>query len=277
MSNWPLPSSGARTETNGATLASSRGTPITAAGPSKGSWVEIAASISFDYSAVIINSCSEAVGSNKLYLIDVGVGVSGNERVVIEDLFLDASKVQGHMGKNFVLPIGIASGARIAIRVQCAGGGFVTNHIVIGLAGGFLFQPGFSRLLAWGETGGVRGTTVDPGAVLNTKGSWTEIIASTFKDIGGLMIVIGDDNSGTKSGTTRCLVDLAIGASGSELIILADLANMAGTGVDQRRPRLLGPVPIDIPAGTRIAARAQSSQVSTGSRELDMIVYGLVA
>jgi hypothetical protein len=40
-------------------------------------------------------------------------------------------------------------------------------------------------------------------------------------------------------------------------------------------PNTVGPLPVDIPAGTRIAARMQASITDATDRLMDVIVYGI--
>jgi hypothetical protein len=119
------------------------------------------------------------------------------------------------------------------------------------------------------------GTAIDPGTTANTKGSWVPLTASTAVDYVGILVALDGTNQ-TAWSFQNWLVDLAIGASGSELIIVpnffADAPGTSATTVNT-----IGSVqflPIPIPAGTRIAARAQCSTNTATQRQLGITVYG---
>jgi len=100
------------------------------------------------------------------------------------------------------------------------------------------------------------GTTLPNGGVANAKnGTWTQLVASTPQHANGFIVCLG-------SATTALdyVVDIAIGAGGSETIICADLIACTGTGTGARIPQYVCPIPI--PAGTRISARMAGSASS---------------
>lgn len=94
------------------------------------------------------------------------------------------------------------------------------------------------------------GTTVTANASANTKGSYSQLIASTAYPSAGIMleVVVGSNNA-------DYLMDLAIGGAGSEQILIADI--LVGSTVGSSRRILM--LPCAIPAGTRISARCQST------------------
>lgn len=94
-------------------------------------------------------------------------------------------------------------------------------------------------------------------ASANTKGSWTDIVASTAFDAAAVMISVAQ-----ASNTLSHLFDVAVGASGSEVIIAGDVLH---GGHSRMGSHVMLPIPI--PSGTRIAGRVQAS---TGSAQLQM-------
>jgi hypothetical protein len=102
------------------------------------------------------------------------------------------------------------------------------------------------------------GVTLTANATPHTKAtSYTTIIASTTGDSYGIYVLWG----GTAAGTTNTgqLVDIAIGAASSEVIIIPDLGmGYTGSwGADRQHPNMVY-FPLYIPAGTRISGRAQA-------------------
>jgi len=87
------------------------------------------------------------------------------------------------------------------------------------------------------------------GASANTKGSWTQIIASTTKKVVALSALI--DMYGVNS-----LWDIGTGSAGSEVVLIA---NVPGTQYAME----VYHIPILIPAGTRVAVRGQASTASS--------------
>lgn len=90
-------------------------------------------------------------------------------------------------------------------------------------------------------------------AVAHTKGAWTELIASTTAESNFLVaIVYAIAQSGQATGT---LIDIGVGASGSEVVIAGNIAVGSSNFND---PITQFPLPLNIPAGSRVAVRGQS-------------------
>lgn len=111
------------------------------------------------------------------------------------------------------------------------------------------------------ETSG--GVNVSASASTNTKGAWTQMIASTANECAFIMV-----QGGAIIATTGALLDIGVGAAGSEVVIVPNILvgatarsggqNFAGMG--------LNIIPIRIPRGSRVAARVQATVGSTLSR-----------
>ena len=91
------------------------------------------------------------------------------------------------------------------------------------------------------------GTTVIAGSSASTKGSFTEIVASTPFDAEGILVHIFDPFSDAH------VWDIAVGEA-SEQVIISDLMSYGNYG--GRHPWFF---PLFIPEGTRITARVQSA------------------
>ena len=99
-----------------------------------------------------------------------------------------------------------------------------------------------------------RGTGVLTSATANTKGPWVELVPSTAIDCCVIKITIDATGSGAVGNAS---FDIAIGASGSETIIVSDLICAQVTGI-ANFDCVSYLFPLAIPAGTRIAARGQN-------------------
>jgi hypothetical protein len=98
------------------------------------------------------------------------------------------------------------------------------------------------------------GTTVTASSTIHTKGSYTQLIASTTYDWHGFWLYACNTN--VAGSATDLLLDIAIGGAGSEQIILPDW--MAGWSAASNAGSRALFVPIFIPRGTRIAGRCQA-------------------
>lgn len=112
-------------------------------------------------------------------------------------------------------------------------------------------------------------TTVTAGGTLHTKGAYVQLVAAAPVDVAGILLAAGI----TATGATR-LLDLAVGGSGSEQVVLPDFPlqnTRSGSSMD-----LPIFIPIKIPRGSRIAARCQASSGSAVVQvKLNLIADGL--
>jgi hypothetical protein len=111
--------------------------------------------------------------------------------------------------------------------------------------------------------------TVTASTAAHTKGAWTELIASTTSVVTALQVIVGGISQSTIN--TATLLDIGIGASGSEIAIAENIA--VGGAVRTATLDLDGIsmlLPCDIPSGARISARIQS--VVTGGKTASVIV-----
>lgn len=112
-------------------------------------------------------------------------------------------------------------------------------------------------------------TNVGRTAAANTKSSYTQIIAATAIKYDALTLDIAQ-NSGD-GGADSFLVDLAIGAGGSEQVIVPNVLVDSTRAIGFGRAGLT--VPVLIPSGTRIAARLQET-AGAGTRTVNVALVG---
>jgi hypothetical protein len=101
-------------------------------------------------------------------------------------------------------------------------------------------------------------SNVAASASIHTKGAWSQIISSTAADADALVISV--DGLSVNNSNAPALLDIGFGASGSEVVKIADIAvgNARSNGSVPFFGSLQFIVPFQIPSGTRIAARIQS-------------------
>jgi hypothetical protein len=109
-----------------------------------------------------------------------------------------------------------------------------------------------------GTTSAEFGATITASGSTHTKGSWSQLIATTTYTSYG--IVIGLANVGTVATTnSRMLVDIGIGANPNEIVLIPDLiAGQAGSSASASSNPVYYYFPIIIPAGVRLSARNQA-------------------
>lgn len=276
MGHWPLAQqSGGAHETFGVTASASRGTTITASATAntKGTWTQLTAATARD--AVWIDVDIHSATAARDYLLDIGIGAAGSEHVLIPDLIAGSGTGSICRGAVYRFPIFVPAGSRLAARCQ-SGTGSATIRVAGTLtAASFNSDCGSSEVTAYGAlAASTAGTTVDPGATANTKGTWTEITAATSAPIRAL--VVGQGNL-VQTTRTSCdwLLDIGIGPAGSEQVLIGDQHWECSTTCDTIVPIARPPYFVDIPAGTRLAARAACSITTATVRNLSTVYYGV--
>lgn len=123
---------------------------------------------------------------------------------------------------------------------------------------------------ARGATAAVTNKTATPSGTAHAKGSWAQIVASLGQDV-SLLVVRG--NGAATAGVERtAAIDIGVGGSGSEQVVLE------GFDIGQSSGNPYWMIPINIPAGSRVAWRVQSSQTTNCLASFDFYgSSGLVA
>lgn len=95
--------------------------------------------------------------------------------------------------------------------------------------------------------------TLTASATPHTKGSWSQIIASTSAQTTMIRFVLTSVNVSTADSAT--LLDIGVGASGSETVIVPNIAIGGASAIVIR-------IPVKIASGSRVAARIQGVRAS---------------
>jgi hypothetical protein len=241
--------------------ASTNGTSVVGGGSNgvKGSWTQLTASSPCDSVMVLLSiQYDSALDAGNYFTglaVDIAVGGSGNEVIVINNAVMFFAYYNPQC-IYALLPLNIPAGSRISARCADAYGGTATATVQLTLFDGS-FEAGEG--LAGYDSVGFDPTTCvgtalfDPGSN-NTKGSWTELVAATSRDYIGFRPIVN-----YRLGGSRCyMLDIAIGSSGNEKIIVPNLLYHGDSGA-----MFQGFLPIQIPAGTRISARIQTDLTTT--------------
>jgi hypothetical protein len=232
----------------------------------KSAYSQLAASSAFACSEIELYVLLGS-GATCSHLIDLAIGAGGSEVVVVPNIQSDQS-TGGSAGAvaSFRLPLEIAAGTRIAVRRQGSG---TSNALSLAIA---LIEAGdcvgISTFACVGaNTATSRGALIDAGASINIKGAYVEMTPSTAAIYQSLSLVA---NTGNKASTTgrRYAVDVAIGASGSEVVLIPDLRLGTASAVIPRCQTLR----TFIAASTRIALRCSCGSNVVGVREFDAVL-----
>lgn len=263
--------------TIGADTTSSRPTTLTppASTNTKGAWAQLVASLNVPVNGMLLSMSTERAGPTD-FLFDIGVGAAASEVVVAPNLYAGCTTAQTNEIASLWIPIRLAAGQRVSARYQASN---ITSEQafaqLIAYGCGPFHLPGFQLMEAIGvDTSDSGGTSVDAGGTANTKGSWVELTASTANPYKALIVCFGNQANDARAGCSW-LVDIGVGAGGSEVTLVGNVPGRVQAATDLLVPRYHGPFPTHIPAGTRLAARAQCSINTAGSRVLDVMVYGL--
>ena len=117
------------------------------------------------------------------------------------------------------------------------------------------------------NTADTTGVTVTAAASANTKGaSWQEIISSTTIRANYILVMLG--GTGTSSGDY--LVDIAIGAAGSEKSLI-DNIQFSQVAIGGQVSAYL--FPVVVPAGSRLSSKCQATNAS-GTIEVIIVLIG---
>jgi hypothetical protein len=263
---------GAGNGTQLATLSSSAGVVLTAnsSANTKGSYTQIIASTATDCTTLVV--WLDGTNSTGTHMsCDIAVGASGSEFILIHDLMLQPV---GPYGSPQVIPLRIPAGNRVAARIQSTTGSDTVAFMCWIFDGEFISGEGFSIVDTYGfSSSTTKGTVIDPGGTGNTKGSWTQVVAATTADIAGIFLAMDVGSGGSTSNSVA--FDVGIGASGSETVIISNVGMRKGSSGTAMFPDFFPLIPISIPNGTRLAARAQSSITTSPARTFGLTIYGV--
>jgi hypothetical protein len=260
-----------------------QGTLVTsgASANTKGSWTQLSSSTAADFTHLYLSLNGLASHAGRSIAFDLAAAPGGSEAsgLIVQNVIYELST---QIIWNMIIPCGqLAAGTRIAIRMASVTASDETNVGLIGLDAGWLSQGSGAGIDTYGYSGSgaIQGITVDPGGTASTKGAYTQLTASTTNDYCGFFLTFDNLSSDPAAADATCLVDVALGAAGSEKIILPNVAvsrNFFGVGNGyQIAPNHTDIFYIPIKAGTRIAVRASCAINTATDRLLGVALYGV--
>ena len=235
----------------------------------KSGWQEVIAST---YEAGYLAVLHGVVTWGTMFLFDVGIGGSGSEVAIINNVLGDQGN---YCGDYYAFPILIPKGTRVSVRLQQSRGGAnsIWSQVFIipigAMVGGTnLFQESYSYGYNLADTGA---TALDPGGTPYTYGSYAQLVASSAK-LKALSFLLGNPYNTARDTNCSWYAQLSIGGAGVEIPIL-EWTNYNRSGLVMR-PVMTPPFPIQIPSGTRISARCKSQSGTSPQRLIDAMVIG---
>lgn len=245
------------------------GTGIVAGGAqyTKGSWTELSSALPFPVEMVHVRYFP--LDPNNRFLLDIGSGFAGSELVRIPNI----PRLPGK-ALDFRLPISFCAGQRLVARSSCETASLGGDCIITCATGNRGTIPGGSRVATNVTDVGTcwPGTVVDAGGTVNAKGAWTELFASTPFPFTRIAIQLECFYTGTSAGVQQ--VDIGTGAAGSEQPLFKDLLTITAQGTPQSTMGMMI-FDADLPAGTRLSARAASWTTDADARKCFVGIWGI--
>ena len=239
----------------------------------KGSWVEVVSAANNAHGASWVMVDLSDPGAASRFLVDVALGASGSEVVAIADLLMSGVRA-GHGHATYLFPVAIPPGVRVAVRAASSASASSLKVAVRLFSGAFASLQPLGGVTTFGaDAADTSGVTVDPGAAANTKGSWVQLSATVPYPIRWL--ALGFANLDTSWSTTRWLLDIGVGAAGSEVVVVPDLPLSGDVINDHYASLCYSGFPVSVAAGARLAARCASSSTVATERNVELVAYGV--
>lgn len=249
------------------TATSSTNVTLTAAASAhvKGTYTEVVASTAAATTAIIISFPNHTLNSDGRYLIDIATGAAASETIIIPNFIAWTTDQSGTAGMTTLLPVSIPAGTRISARCQCSTANSTLDVQVLLLQGGAATAGTYTQHGV--DTASTNGQIITYGSS-NTKTSYTEMDAGVASDIDVLYVLCSPRD--TNAVEQQHLLDIATGGAGSETVLIGDIA-FSQNNIDDNDMYVFGPIPVSIPAGTRLAVRGQCSASASTSMRVQLM------
>lgn len=250
------------------------GTTVTASASTntKGAYAELITSTAYDADGIMValQTNNTVAGS----LVDFAVGGAGSEQIVMANVIIGQT---ARLTTYVFIPISLPAGSRVAARCQSTVSsqayGVAAHLYRAGLWGP---PPGGTIVTLGADTSDSGGQVIDPGATIDTYGSWAQLSASTSQDIAAVYLMLANrQNSAPTDQSVNFYLKLGIGAADSEVEVWGPI-RFSSSSSGSYGPLPAAWFPVSIPAGSRLVARARAGINDATDRLFDLVVYGLV-
>lgn len=213
----------------------------------KGSYGVLAASAPANTVGIML-FCQSNNGA--YFLADLALGGAGSEQIVIPNLGISSASQGSIVPTPIFIPLLIPAGSRVSMRVQCSNGTLATLVKILFIAGSFsgIIGRSPSRYEDWGaDTANSFGTAITAGNA--AKSAYTQLKAATGISTRWVSL----EMESVTANSNQATIDLAVGGAGAEQVVIPDITFTNGCLGSQVV------LPLQIPQGSRIAARVASS------------------
>lgn len=236
--------------------------PVTA--NAKGAWTSLVGATARDAVGIML-STHFTVGSGPAFgLMDIGIGPnSGAVTTLIGNLPLARRSTMPIANDPVYVPLPyVPAGSQLWCRYQSDVTAGAALTVGANLMAPVMDDPRIYGISAdYGAIAGTsRGTQIDPGTTANTKPTtYTQLAAAAPFDVRWALLSLAHDQLADLGWSWR--LDLAVGAPGAEVPIVADMPIHSSSAHGLLVCRIS--MPFGVAAGERIALRAQSNAVNT--------------
>ena len=263
-------------ETAGAVTGVSRGTAITAGIDTKGAYVELIASTANTNLGIWVFLDGDNLAKN--WAVDIATGVADSEVIFLNDLIYGLRRGTTGIVWYYFPIASIASGTRISARAQCdnsSGSELVYVSAILSTESMLdITAPTYERSITSIPATRPYLDDVDPGATINTKGAYTELVASASATLQLATFHFGSSDNDVITQNQQ-LVDIAKGEAGVEVVVVSNLPLAVASVWDQPLP-----ISIALPGnpfqGERISMRSQCSINDATDRLFGVGYYGAI-
>lgn len=248
MSDFGFPSGHTRYEVLTGGTATASGSTNT-----KGSYTELHASTAFDACGLWISfSCQDS--TRALWLYDIAIGAAASEQIIIPNAVVGSAETTSLSiySPLVYFPVFIPAGTRISARVQANAASKTLTFGGVVCAAPFMGVAGLGRVTTYGaDTATSGGTAVTLPSSGN--GSYAQLTSSTTNDIKAAIIEVAYYGA---SASYAGSLEFSVGAGGSEQVVFKYSILFRSTGHSFGvGPLSSGLIPMNIPAGSRLACR----------------------
>jgi len=232
-----------------------------------GAWVEVVPSLSDDSTGIYFTFAASyaATTVDTSSILEFGLGTVGNEVVW-------ASALVGFMTARMqvFVPGFIPAGSRVSVRARSLVVSKVFAFLNFKFAGASAAALGAPVNYGF-NTAASNGVALAHSGAINTKGAWTQIVAATTAAHSVLGVFPQPASADIVS---TILIDIGIGAVAAEIAIVSNIF-ITFSATESILDTLPSPAcfGIDIPIGSRLSARYQTSR----STVADLMTLALVA
>lgn len=261
MATWNLGDAGLQAM-GGAVLSTSLLTAVAASATPNalGNWVQVYPAVPFPVTGMLVQLGQTGIGApatNSQTLLDVGVGATGQEQILVADVAIGGSLPFA----SWSIPMSVSAGARITARLRSA---VASKSCTMGISvygGGSGLESGYKSVTYGAVTASSRGTILTAPTVVNTEAAWTVITAATTSRTGWLLVGLSAPNNALAT-IHNGLIDVGVGAAGLEVPIISDMPYTVSANEEINHACPLT-FPVNLPTGSRLVARYRGTSIAT--------------